>query len=76
MRLFEALISELNRLESVTDEQWNYEMNHNRGFAVLVFAAKSQLETIAWCSVQAPVYPGEVDDHEKVNQIVEKVLRS
>ncbi len=43
MRIIEALLSELKRLESVSDEQFNHEMRTNEDLGILVFAAKDEL---------------------------------
>lgn len=74
MRIFEALLSELQRLESVSDEQFNYEMQTNEDFGILVFAAKEELESIAWCGVQVPVMASDVEDKDRVNAIITRVL--
>ena len=74
MRIFEALLSELQRLESVSDEQWNQEMRTNEDFGILVFAALGELESIAWCSIYVPVMAEAVEDKDRVEAIIEKVL--
>ncbi len=74
MRIFEALLSELQRLESVSDEQWNQEMQTNEDFGILVFAALGELETIAWVNVQVPITGEATGDKERVKAIIEKVL--
>jgi hypothetical protein len=74
MKIFEALISELKRLESVSEEQFNHEMRTNEDLGILVFAAKDELESIAWCSVQVAVWEKDVEDKDRVNAIIEKVL--
>ncbi|HEY9706968.1 MAG TPA: hypothetical protein V6D48_02060 [Oculatellaceae cyanobacterium] len=74
MKIFEALLSELQRLESVSDEQWNQEMQTNEDLGILIFAAKEELENIAWGSVHATVYWKDVEDKDRVNAIIEKVL--
>lgn len=73
MKIFEALVSELKRLESVSDEQWNEEMLSNSELGILLYAAKSELEDIIYGSLQAPVYPGDVYK-ERVDAIIQKVL--
>ena len=74
MRIFEALLSELKRLESVSDEQFNHEMKTNKDLGILVFAAKEEIENLAWSSVQVTVKGSDVNNKQKVNGIVEKVL--
>jgi hypothetical protein len=74
MRIFEALVSEIKRLEQVSDEQFQHEMETNEDFGILVFAAKDELETIAWASVKVTVWQKDVEDKERVNAIIEKVL--
>ncbi len=73
MRIFEALVSELKRLESVSDEQWNEEMQTNSELGILLFAAKSELEDIIHGSLEAPVCRGDVCK-ERVDEIVNRVL--
>ena len=74
MKIFEALVSELKRLESVSDEQWNEEMLSNSELGILLFAAKSEIEDIIYGSLQAPVYRGDVSP-ERVDAIIQKVLQ-
>lgn len=74
MRILEALVSELKRLESASDEQWNEEMQTNSELGILLFAAKSELEDIIYGSLEAPVYPGDVCK-ERVDVIIQKVLQ-
>lgn len=74
MRIFEALLSELKRLESVSNEHWNQEMQTNEELGILVFAAKEAIEEIAWGSIQVTVYWKDVEDKDRVNAIIEKVL--
>jgi hypothetical protein len=74
MRTIEALLSELKRLESVSDEQFNHEMRTNEDLGILVFAAKDELESIAWCSVQVSVNASDVENKDRVNAIIKKVL--
>lgn len=74
MRIFKALLSELQRLESVSDEQFAQEMKTNEDFGILVFAAKAELESIAWVSVQVPVMTADIENKDGVNAIIEKVL--
>ena len=64
MRIIEALLSELNRLESVSDEQFNHEMRTNEDFGILVFAAKDELESIDWCSVEVSVNVSDVENKD------------
>ncbi len=74
MKIFEALVSELKRLESISDEQWNEEMLDNSELGILLFAAKSEIEDIIYGSLQAPVYRGDVSP-ERVDAIIQKVLQ-
>ena len=74
MKIFEALVSELKRLKSVSNEQFNREMRTNKDLGILVFAAKEEIESIAWCSVQVAVAADDVENKEKVNGIVERIL--
>ncbi len=68
------LLSELQRLKSVNDEPFNHEMRTNVDLGILVFAAKDELESIAWCSVQVFVNVSDVENKDRVNAIIEKVL--
>lgn len=74
MKIFEALVSELKRLESVSDEQWNEEMLSNSELGILLYAAKSELEDIIYGSLEAPVFRGDVCK-ERVDVIIQKVLQ-
>jgi hypothetical protein len=74
VKIFEALVSELKRLKSVSNEQFNREMRTNKDLGILVFAAKEEIESIAWCSVQVAVAADDVENKEKVNGIVERIL--
>lgn len=74
MRIFEALLSELQRLESVSDEQFNQEMQTNEDFGILVFAAKEELDSIAWVTVKVPLWEKDVEDKDRVNAIITRVL--
>jgi hypothetical protein len=74
MKILEALVSELKRLESVSDEQWNEEMNHNSELGILLFAAQGEIEDIIYGSLEAPVFPGYVCK-ERVDAIIQKVLQ-
>jgi hypothetical protein len=73
MKILEALVSELKRLESISDEQWNEEMLSNSELGILLFAAKSEIEDIIYGSLRAPVYRGDVSP-ERVDAIIQKVL--
>lgn len=73
MKIFEALVAELKRLESIPNEQWNEEMKKNSELGILIFAAKDELEDIIYGSLQAPVYPGDVSP-ERVKEIVQRIL--
>lgn len=74
MKIFEALVSELKRLESVSDEQWNEEMSRNSDLGILIFAAKAELEEIAYGSLRVPVFGNDVANKTKVDAIIQKVL--
>jgi hypothetical protein len=74
MKIFEALLSEIKRLESVSDEQFQHEMETNEDFGILVFAAKEELESIAWASIKVTIFQKDVEDKHRVNSIIEKIL--
>lgn len=73
MKILEALLSELRRLDAASDEEWSEEMQTNSELGILLFAAKGEIESIIYGSLQAPVYPGDVCK-ERVNEIVESIL--
>ncbi len=74
MRILEALLSEIKRLEAVSDEQFQHEMETNEDLGILVFAAKDELESIAWASVKVTVWQRDIEDKDRVNAIIERVL--
>jgi hypothetical protein len=74
MRIIEALLSELKRLKFVSDEQFNHEMRTKEELGILVCAAKDELESFAWCSVQASVNASDVENKDRINAVIEKVL--
>jgi hypothetical protein len=76
MKIFEALAQELKRLESLSYEQFNHEMKTNEDFGILVFAAKDELDLIAYASIQVSVWEKDVEDKDRVNAIIERILTS
>lgn len=75
MKVLEALVSELRRLDAISDEQWNEEMKYNSELGILLFAAKSEIEDIICGSLKTPVFPGDACKG-RVDAIIEKILGS